>query len=44
MADQEQQAQQEAAQEVQEQKGLLDQIIDEGRLAREETKKHMPRI
>jgi predicted component of type VI protein secretion system len=44
MADQEQQAQQEGAQEVQEQKGLLDQIIDEGRLAREETQKHTPRI
>jgi type VI secretion system protein ImpC len=39
MADQEQQAHQEGAQEVQEQKGLLDQIIDEGRLAREETQK-----
>jgi len=39
MADQEQQAQQEGAQEVQEEKGLLDQIIDEGRLARQESQK-----
>jgi type VI secretion system protein ImpC len=39
MADQEQQAQPEGAQEVQEEKGLLDQIIDEGRLAREESQK-----
>ncbi|BBO88774.1 type VI secretion system contractile sheath large subunit [Desulfosarcina ovata] len=39
MADQEQQAQQEAPQEVQEEKGLLDQIISEGRLAREDSQK-----
>jgi type VI secretion system protein ImpC len=39
MADQEQQPQQEAAQDVQEEKGLLDQIIDEGRMAREESQK-----
>ena len=39
MADQEQQAQPEGAQEVHEEKGLLDQIIDEGRLAREESQK-----
>jgi type VI secretion system protein ImpC len=39
MAEQEQQAQPDGAQEVQEEKGLLDQIIDEGRLAREENQK-----
>lgn len=44
MTDQEQQAQQEAPQAVEEEKGLLDQIISEGRLAREESQKAMPRI
>ena len=39
MTDQEQQAQPEAAEAVQEEKGLLDQIISEGRLAREESQK-----
>jgi type VI secretion system protein ImpC len=39
MADQEQQPQQGAAQEVKEEKGLLDQILDEGRMAREESQK-----
>ncbi len=39
MTDQEQQAQQEAPQAVEEEKGLLDQIISEGRLAREESQK-----
>jgi predicted component of type VI protein secretion system len=39
MTDQEQQAQQDATQEVKEELGLLDQIIDQGRLAREENQK-----
>jgi len=39
MAEQEQQAQQEGAREVQEEKGLLDQILDEGRMARDEGQK-----
>ncbi len=39
MAEKEQQAQQDAAQDVQVEKGLLDQIIDEGRLARDEGQK-----
>jgi len=39
MTEQEQQAQESAAQEVQEEKSLLDQIISDGRMAREETQK-----
>ena len=39
MADQEQQTQQDAAPEAQAEKSLLDQIIDDGRMAREESQK-----